>query len=682
MATSSADPDRLEAYPGRLTQADDELTTLAGDLDDAMSAFSTGAGTFRPAAFDASAAGSLVRGLRDESQYLGGWVASVGFAFREADRLGIPPDQLDNFIGLRVGEATLADERQHSQGEQDANALRQRLAALGINPYDFDPAQLRKLDPRDPRYTELFNLMDRIGHNMWNQAYATGFYTTLGVQGIRATLGVIETFAAHQVWTPSDEHGRPMAPVPDFGSIRERLLEPFVLGFALATRSADLDDIERELLHPGTDVNSDARWRQHQLSLLLSADGHHYDPAFLAAGADVILVSNRNVNWINSDYGPHGSPYDTDYPALYMGPRLWDGDVVLAVPQAIALRALSQSDEASWQFAGMGRDNLEAILRPSTYQVEQLPFGPVSTGWDYDEAQQVKDLMQQFGAGAVHNAFVDVPTDDPSRYQEALGRYADVVRIVGEGDIPDGTKRTVANSFGLYVDDIGHAALVMSEDVHHEGQPFSRPELVDFFRELGHDKEAAAQVGESITAWTEFRGAVFLGDHRPPGDLTETMRPVSLVMGAVEDGFDGAAADATAAREAFAIGARHAGAFAANFAIGFVASGGNPVAGGVWAGVAGTAGSVLLQGTDIMAHSGPPPDVTGGRLEVTVLGQLRQDMATTVAQQHDLPPPQPGQYSSTLGQYRPDLRDALDDLDRDATDEKNDYGDEDDWSTR
>src|SRR4029453_1553782 len=117
----------------------DELTTLAGDLDDAMSTFSSGAGTFRPAGFDASAAGSLVRGLRDESQYLGGWVASVGFAFRKADRLGIPPDQLDNFIGLRVGEATLADERQHSQGGQDAKAPRQRLPPPGDHPHPLPP---------------------------------------------------------------------------------------------------------------------------------------------------------------------------------------------------------------------------------------------------------------------------------------------------------------------------------------------------------------------------------------------------------------------------------------------------------------------------------------------------------------------------------------------------------------
>ena len=48
MPTSSAEPARLEAYPGQLTSANDQLTTLASDLDSAMQAFARGAGTGWP----------------------------------------------------------------------------------------------------------------------------------------------------------------------------------------------------------------------------------------------------------------------------------------------------------------------------------------------------------------------------------------------------------------------------------------------------------------------------------------------------------------------------------------------------------------------------------------------------------------------------------------------------------
>jgi len=98
-------------------------------------------------------------------------------------------------------------------------------------------------------------------------------------------MGVIEQFAAHQVVAPSfddptlDTH----APAPDLGSIQERLLEPFVAGFARASGSVDLEEEQEALLSPDDDVNGDGRWQQHQLAMWLSYESSYtYDPVFLA----------------------------------------------------------------------------------------------------------------------------------------------------------------------------------------------------------------------------------------------------------------------------------------------------------------------------------------------------------------------------------------------------------------
>jgi hypothetical protein len=682
MVTSSADPDRLAAYRGRFTDADQELTTLAADLDETMEAFAAGAGSYLPQGFDATSAGELTRGLRDESEHLGDWVASVGRAFREADLLGIPADQLDTFISKRVGEPTIAEAEQAAQGQQDAAALRGQLEALGIDPDGFDPAQLANLDPEDPTYTELFDLMTRIGDNMWSEDYATGFYDQMNAEGIRATVGVIETFAAHQVWSPG-------VPVPELGNIKEQLLDPFVLGFALASGSVDLSEEREALLNPGDDVNGDARWKQHQLSLLLSAEGHNYDPHFLAQAADVILVSNRDVNWINSDYGPNGSPYETDYPPLYIGPRLWDGDLELGVPQALALRALSDNTEASWQFADMGSDNLEAILRPDTYPVEDLPYGMSATGYEFEDAEQLKGLMEQYGADITTNAFIEAPMADPSRYDQALDNYADVVRIVGDGDIPDVTKRTVANAFGLYIDDIGEETVRQSETVYddadaREAEDFNRPDLVDFFHELAFDEEAAAEVGESFTYWAEQRSVPFLTNPQMgEAEVNELYRPVSLLMGSTQDGFDAADEAARAAREGFALGARHVAAFGVNAVIGAVAGGaaGGPGGAAVGAGIAGTSGSGLLQLTDWYGSSAPGLEVDGNNMEVAVVEQMREDLAVAVATEHGWPLPEPGEYGATLARAFPEM-DLVGRFDENVSDKQGDYDDDDHWSPR
>ncbi|MGH9185248.1 MAG: hypothetical protein ACRD0U_05470, partial [Acidimicrobiales bacterium] len=423
---------------------DDELHRVAGTVDDALAAFVNGAGGFAPG-FDATGAGQHLRDLARESEHLAGYVADVGAAFREAetdpDGNGIYEGD-DNFISERVGEPTILWAEAAARGQADSAELREQLEAAGINPDEFDPSQLAGLDPSDPTYMELFNTIERIGSNMWDEHYAVGFYDQMNEDGIRALVGVIETFAVHQIQAPTDDDGMP-DPAPDLGNIAERLLAPIVHGFAIASGSVDLTEEREALLNPGTDPNSDARWKQHQLAMLLTDEGRYYDPTFLAQAADVILVSNRDVNWINRDYA---AAYDTDYPAMYMGPDLWEGRPELGVPQVIAMTALADNDDASWQFTGMSNEHLEVILRPDTDEIQQLPFEMTSNGYSYDDMERLRDMVEQAGADIVTNTFVDAVRDDPSRYSAALDRYADVVRIVGDGEIPGVTKRTVANA--------------------------------------------------------------------------------------------------------------------------------------------------------------------------------------------------------------------------------------------
>src|SRR5690606_33187416 len=137
----------------------------------------------------------------------------------------------------------------------------------------------------------LFDTLEDAGGQMWNEAYAVGFYDQMNPDGMRALMGAIEMFAAHQQHTPdfgdTAEHGPAMA--PELGSIQERLLEPFVNGWAVASGSVDLNHERDALLNIGDDINSDDRWKQHQLAMWMSGPPNRYDPEFLARGADVIL---------------------------------------------------------------------------------------------------------------------------------------------------------------------------------------------------------------------------------------------------------------------------------------------------------------------------------------------------------------------------------------------------------
>jgi hypothetical protein len=264
VTTSSADPDKLEAYSGQLVDADDELTTLAGDLDDAMSAYVAGAGSFA-SGFDAGWAGGLVRAVRDESRHLSGWVADVGAAFREAGARGLSGDRLDSFISSQVGEPTIYEQGKADEGEAAAEELHDELEALGLDPANFEPSQIAQLDPYDPRYQELYALMAEIGDGMANEDFAVGFYDAMDADGIQTVVTLIDHASVSAATYGHDQF-------PWNGNVQEQVLAPFVAGWALASGSIDLAGERAGLL--ATETYED----QQVLARLMSGDPNATTP--------------------------------------------------------------------------------------------------------------------------------------------------------------------------------------------------------------------------------------------------------------------------------------------------------------------------------------------------------------------------------------------------------------------
>jgi hypothetical protein len=143
------------------------------------------------------------------------------------------------------------------------------------------------------------------------------------------------------------------------------------------------------------------------------------------------------------------------------------------------------------------------------------------------------------GDGNQHDLHELVGEGDISTADVTLDEYAEVVRIVARGDIPDADKRRVASALSLYLDDIGETAVRQSEGA--EDDDFARPDMVAFFEELGHDEEAANAVAEGLVAWVTQVAEPFVTDPAADQDPDRlALDAVAVVMGAAEDGLDAA----------------------------------------------------------------------------------------------------------------------------------------------
>lgn len=383
MPTSSAEPARLEAYPGQLSIANDQLTTLATDLDSAMQAFASGAGSYLPPGFDAAYCGNLVRGLHDESRYLEDWVLSVARAFRAADT---DPDgdgifsADDTIIDATVGQPTIAAQRAEVEGREAAHDLNDRLLELGIDPRNFTPEQLQRLitSTGDEELQRLYQQMTGIAGNMHDPAYATGFYDVMGAEGTRTMLGVVDTFAYMRADGDADF----------MGSVQDTLLAPLVGGWALATRSPETEEDRAALLDTTNPIE------QRHLSLLMSGNPNNYDSQWLADGADRILVTGRDLNVASYPVDYQDGMGPEEYPGFHNSLEWLYDDHALGIPTVIATRALDGNDAAAQNFMLRGSDRLHVLAYPDALPIPNTPHL-------FEDVQQYTNELESRGASII-----------------------------------------------------------------------------------------------------------------------------------------------------------------------------------------------------------------------------------------------------------------------------------------
>jgi len=654
VTTSSADPDRLEAYPGQLATPDDELTTLAADVDEASAAFAAGAGSYG-GGFDAAWAGDLVRGLRDESQHLSGWVASVGAAFREAGARGIPPEELDSFISSQVGEPTIWEAQKAAEGQQAAEELQAELIALGIDPEDFDPSQFSQLDPSNERFEKLFELMAGIGDHMWSEDFAVGFYDSMDTDGIHTALAVIDNFA---VW---------MGP-----GVQATLLDPFVRGWANVSGSVDLTEERRELVATEDPVD------QRHLPLLMSGPPQAYDPVWLADAADRILVTGRGLNQYQypSEWPQPLNP--GDYPGFSGADWLYD-DPTLGVPELVAMRALDGNTEAAWSFASRGDAQVDALVHPGEIHISSIRA--------YPEFEDFQAAYESHAGAAIENAFLEAPLltvpdpDDPTQRipmvdsAESARAYNDLVEAVGEGDVPDVIKRSVARTLLPHLHEIGEVAVREANTSEVEtGGLFERGEVVAYFKELGWDDQAAGIVGQQLGLWGTAVVQDFVATHpqATTGQIETAFDPVGLVTGAAYQGFNETEAAMGEANVALAFGIQQGSSTFAGLGLSA------PIIGLFVGGPPGAlAGAGLAAGTQVINLVGGltaneirtedvDSDYDGNDVQRMLVTSLREQLVFGLEDAGLIPdgtPPE--QYSAVLADYYV-TNDPIDELNQDS----------------
>jgi hypothetical protein len=605
---------------------------------------------------------------------------------------------LTGFEGSPELGPVLAQDMQaaEAQGRFNAEEVALALSALDVDPNQFSPTQLRNLlATNDPRYSQLVGAIQALADGIQNPLrgddriagpYAARAYEGLDVEGTRALLGAIDQMAYNRAW---------LGARPDV-DVRTAMLDPMAAGFALATESP----IAPQSVFDGL-RNIESRWQQHQLAQLLNA-GFTYDPATnetqhsprysydstqLAQFADAVVDYGRTHQlgiYPSTNPTPDpafGAVYGLDAlnpvvnPAalMYTGPYMWNGDVTMQVPEALALRALTVNPEASWQFTEMSPENLATVVRPAE---------GIRGYWGFstDEVGQLRGLMNEYGADVVRGALIDAVGNELSRYPAALDRYADVTRLMARDvrtsepvrqafvDVLGAYFTTPEGRFvGSYIDDIGKAAVTQrntrfASEAERMAQDFNRVDLVNAFREVGMSEQAADELGQVMTAWTAMRVAGFVDDDNlQQSEVNTALRPNALVLDAVRQAFEDIGVP-TASQKALSDSIKYYGSIIAAVAgpIANAAGGlGNPVI----ATGAGVTGSLTWAGSTYMADrvaQVTPPPVHGDDFARALTGALRESTAAQLAARRGEAPPPPGDLQSALDRAFPEVGDPFD----------------------
>jgi hypothetical protein len=181
-----------------------------------------------------------------------------------------------------------------------------------------------------------------------------------------------------------------------------------------------------------------------------------------------------------------------------------------------------------------------------------------------------------------------------------------------------------------------------------------------------------------MSLWITQQGLPILSADDPTQATNGAFTRSSLVLGALSDGLL-ATGDAMDEAHAGFVSGLQSGATLLRV-VGVAAI---PATGG--ASLLLTAGSTaaapfLNEGAEAIAGSPDGPPISSGEFETAITEDLRETLAVLLAQQRDLPAPEPGEYRDLLIDELG--LDPVRNLDLDSSDEAGDHSPDEHWSSR
>jgi hypothetical protein len=149
------------------------------------------------------------------------------------------------------------------------------------------------------------------------------------------------------------------------------------------------------------------------------------------------------------------------------------------------------------------------------------------------------------GCGDDGNSRLDeLPSDDALATGDlTTDEFAEVVQIIGDGDVRNETIRAAASAVELFLDDVAVAALTGS------AHDFDRRDLVNFAEEVSRDETAHGYLHESIVTWGNARSSeqvpdpdLLAGPDLSPADAPrfpeDVLESAAMITTAFQQGID------------------------------------------------------------------------------------------------------------------------------------------------
>lgn len=138
----------------------------------------------------------------------------------------------------------------------------------------------------------------------------------------------------------------------------------------------------------------------------------------------------------------------------------------------------------------------------------------------------------------IDRTLADAETRRVSREEDAAGRYATAMKLVGEGDAPGPAKLKVAEHFGRYIEDMHKAIPDQRAKPGTAREMFPRPDMVRYFSETLTEPATAETIGHHLTEYAKLLAEDLLdpADERTFTEARKRLDTVEQIGGALLDG--------------------------------------------------------------------------------------------------------------------------------------------------